>query len=145
MSTYSCIIVDDDEIDRLVVQSYAKRIASIKIVGIFDSAEKALFFLETNTIDIVFLDIEMDGQSGLELRKKALEIPVCIFISSHSESAVETFELQTLDFRAKRFKFPRFEQAINRIEEFMEVRLKANLFESSIGGDCVYVKQDTTK
>lgn len=140
MSSYSCIIVDDDEMDRLVVQSYAKRFASLKIVGIFDSAEKALLFLEINTIAIAFLDIEMGGQSGLELRKKALEIPVCVFISSHSESAAETFELQTLDFIVKPFKFPRFEQTIKRIEEFMEVRLKANLFESSIGGDCVYVK-----
>ena len=82
----------------------------------------------------------MPGTSGIELRQKALEIPVCVFISSHSESAAETFELQTLDFIVKPFKFPRFEQTVKRIEEFMEIRLKANLFESSIGGDVVYVK-----
>ena len=140
MKTFDCIIVDDDEMDKLVVLSYAKRFASLNVVGVFDSAEKALNFLSTNNVDIVFLDIEMPGESGLVLRKKALEIPVCVFISSHSESAAETFELQTLDFIVKPFKFPRFDQAVKRIEEFMEVRLKANLFESSIGGDSVYVK-----
>ena len=140
MKPFDCIIVDDDEMDKLVVVSYAKRFSTLNIVGVFESAEKALSFLSTNEVEIAFLDIELKGASGLELRKKALEIPVCVFISSHSESAAETFELQTLDFIVKPFKFPRFEQAVKRIEEFMEVRLKANLFESSIGGDSVYVK-----
>jgi len=140
MKPFDCIIVDDDEMDRLVVVSYAKRFSTLKIVGVFESAEKALLFLGTNEVDIAFLDIELKGASGIELRKKAVEIPVCVFISSHSESAAETFELQTLDFIVKPFKFPRFEQAVKRIEEFMEIRTKASLFESSIGGDVVYVK-----
>lgn len=140
MKPFDCIIVDDDEMDRLTVVSYAKRFPLLNIVGVFDSAEKAVTFINNNSIDIAFLDIELEGASGIELRKKALEIPVCVFISSHSESAAETFELQTLDFIVKPFKLPRFEQCLNRIEEFMEVRLKASLFESSIGGDVVYVK-----
>lgn len=140
MKAFNCIIVDDEEIDRLAVVSYAKRFAVLNIVGVFESAEKALHFLSTNPVDVAFLDIELEGASGLELRKKALEIPVCVFISSHSESAAETFELQTLDFIVKPFKFPRFEQMMARLVEFMEIRTKANLFESSIGGDVVYVK-----
>ena len=140
MKAFNCIIVDDEEIDRLVVVSYAKRFPILNIVGVFDSADKALTFLSTNTIDVAFLDIELNGASGLELRKKALEIPVCVFISSHSESAAESFELHTLDFIVKPFKFPRFEQMMRRLEEFMEIRTKASLFESSIGGDTIYVK-----
>lgn len=140
MKPFDCIIVDDDEMDKLLVVSYVKRFASLNIVGIFHSAEKALLFLEHHKVAVAFLDIEMPGASGIELRQKALEIPVCVFISSHSESAAETFELQTLDFIVKPFKFPRLEQTVKRIEEFMEIRLKANLFESSIGGDVVYVK-----
>lgn len=140
MKAFDCIIVDDEEIDRLVVLSYAKRFTVLNIVGVFDSAEKALDFLSANQVDVAFLDIEMPGASGLELRRKAFEIPVCVFISSHTESAAETFELQTLDFIVKPFKFPRFEQMMTRVVEFMEIRTKANLFESSIGGDVVYVK-----
>lgn len=140
MKPFDCIIVDDDEMDKLVVVSYAKRFSTLNIIGVFDSAEKALSFIENTNVDVAFLDIEMPGKSGLELRQKALEIPVCVFITSHSESAAESFELQTLDFIVKPFKFPRFEQTMKRIEEFMELRLKASLFESSIGGDVVYVK-----
>ncbi len=140
MKPFDCIIVDDDEMDRLVVVSYAKRFSTLNIVGVFDSAENALAFLETHSVDVAFLDIELKNATGLELRKKALSIPVCVFITSHSESAAESFELQTLDFIVKPFKFPRFEQTVRRIEEFMEVRTKADLFESSLGGDAVYVK-----
>ncbi len=140
MKPYTCIIVDDDEMDRLAVVSYAKRFDSLTILGVFDSAEKALTFLENNIVTVAFLDIELKGSSGLELREKALAIPVCVFISSHAENAAETFELQTLDFIVKPFKFPRFEQTVKRIEEFMEIRTKADLFESSIGGDAVYIK-----
>lgn len=140
MKAFQCIIVDDEEIDRLAVLSYAKRFPILNIAGVFDSAEKALAFLSHNPVDVAFLDIELKGESGMELRRKALEIPVCVFISSHSESAAETFELQTLDFIVKPFKFPRFEQMMKRLVEFMEVRTKASLFESTLGGDTVYVK-----
>lgn len=145
MKVFSCIIVDDDEMDRLVVQSYAKRFLNLKIIGVFESAEKALLFFNQNTVDIAFLDIEMPGESGIELRKKALSIPVCVFISSHAESAAETFEIQTLDFIVKPFKFPRFEQTIKRIEEFMNIKTKADLYEQTLGGDAIFVKSGTEK
>ncbi len=140
MKPFDCIIVDDDEMDRLVVLSYAKRFPILNIVGVFDTAEKALSFIDKNVVDVALLDIELEGASGIELRRRALEIPVCVFISSHSEIAAETFELQTLDFIVKPFKFPRFEQMMNRLEEFMEIRTKASLFEATLGGDTVYVK-----
>lgn len=140
MKVFDCIIVDDEEIDRLTVFSYAKKFPMLNITGTFDSAEKALAFLNGNSVDIAFLDIELEGASGMELRRKALEIPVCVFISSHAESAAEAFELQTLDFIVKPFKFPRFEQMVRRLVEFMEIRTKANLFESTIGGDTFYIK-----
>lgn len=145
MKQYSCIIVDDDEIDRLTVVSYAKKFPWISISGVFENAYTALSFLENNTTDIAFLDIEMPGASGIELRKKALTIPVCVFISSHFESAAETFEIQTLDFIVKPFKFPRFEQTMHRIEEFMNIKIKADLYEQTIGGDAIYVKSGTEK
>ncbi len=137
---FSCIIVDDDEMDRLMVVAYTKRFTALDIVGVFDSAEKALFFLEKNTVDVAFLDIELENENGIELRKKALTIPCCIFITSHSELAAETFMIDTLDFIVKPYNFIRFEQAISRVLEYMELRHKAALFETSIGGDVVYLK-----
>lgn len=138
---YTCIIIDDDEIDRLTVVSFAKKFPVLDILGVFESAEDALPFIDTTDVDILFLDIDMPGLSGIEFRKKALEIPVCIFITAHPEHAVESFEIETLDFIVKPLKLDRFAQTVSRIEEFMEVKLKASLFEASIGGDTIYIKE----
>jgi len=138
---YTCIIIDDDEIDRLTVVSFAKKFPVLDILGVFESAEESLPFIDTQNIDILFLDIDMPGLSGIEFRKKALEIPVCIFITAHPEHAVESFEIETLDFIVKPLKLDRFSQTVSRIEEFMEVKLKASLFEASIGGDTIYIKE----
>ena len=141
MKKYSCIIVDDDEIDRLTVVSYAKKFPVLDILGVFESAEEAVPFLEKQKVDILFLDIDMPGLNGIEFRKQALDIPVCIFITAHPEHAVESFQIETLDFIVKPLKLERFTQTINRIEEFMEIKLKASLFEASIGGDTIYIKE----
>ena len=66
MKPFDCIIVDDDEMDRLIVVSYAKKFTLLNIVGVFESAEKALNFLSVNEVDIAFLDIELNGASGIE-------------------------------------------------------------------------------
>ncbi|MFB9078397.1 LytR/AlgR family response regulator transcription factor [Flavobacterium procerum] len=141
MKKYSCIIIDDDEIDRLTVLSFAKKFPILDIIGVFEDAEDALPFLEKEKIDILFLDIDMPGLNGIDFRKQALEIPVCVFITAHPEHAVESFQIETLDFIVKPLKLDRFTQTINRIEEFMEIKLKASLFEASIGGDTIYIKE----
>ena len=141
MMKYPCIIVDDDEIDRLTVLSFAKKFPILDILGVFESAEDALPFIQKQKVDILFLDIDMPGLSGIDFRKNALEIPVCIFITAHPEHAVESFQIETLDFIVKPLKLDRFTQTINRIEEFMEIKLKASLFEASIGGDTIYIKE----
>ncbi|WP_298222069.1 LytTR family DNA-binding domain-containing protein [Flavobacterium sp.] len=143
MEKLQCIIVDDDEIDRLTVLSYAKKFQQLQIVGVYASAKEALSVLQRShtKIDVLFLDIDMPEESGLDLRKKASEVPVCIFITAHPEHAVESFELDTLDFIVKPLKLDRFSQTIRRIEEFMEIKHKALLFESSIGGNTIYIKE----
>lgn len=141
MKPYNCIIIDDDEIDRLTVVSYAKRFPLLNIIGVFENAESALPIIEKENIDILFLDIDMPVTSGLEFRKKAMEVPVCIYITAHPEHAVESFQLDTLDFIVKPIKLDRFTQTVSKIEEYLELRLKAKLFESSIGGDVIYIKE----
>lgn len=141
MKKLNCIIIDDDEIDRLTVISYAKRFSNLNILGSYELAEDALAIIEREKVDILFLDIDMPGLNGLELRKKTLNIPICVYITAHPEHAVESFELETLDFIVKPIKFDRFSQTMSRIEEFMEIKHKAQLFEASIGGDTIYIKE----
>ena len=121
--------------------SYAKRFPNLSILGAYEDSAEALVAIENNKIDILFLDIDMPGLSGVELRKKANQVPACIFITSHPEFAVESFELETLDFIVKPLKLDRFEQTVRRITDFFDIKNKATLFESSIGGDVIYIKE----
>lgn len=145
MTPFNCIIIDDDEIDRLTVVSYAKRFSNLNIMGVFENATDALPLIEKYKIDILFLDIDMPSINGLDFRKKALEVPVCIYITAHPEHAVESFELDTLDFIVKPVKIDRFTQTISKIENYLELKLKAQLFESALGGDIIYIKEGHTE
>ncbi len=141
MISFNCIIIDDDEIDRLTVVSYAKRFPNLKIMGVFENTQEAIPLLEKEHIDILFLDIDMPILNGLDFRKKAMEVPVCVYITAHPEHAVESFELDTLDFIVKPIKIDRFTQTMSKIEDYMELKHKAQLFESTIGGDVIYIKE----
>lgn len=143
MSKWNCIIVDDQLVDRLMVVSFAKRFPKLNIIGAYSSAYEALKVLENQKIDIIFLDIDMPETNGLELRRKATDVPVCIYITSHPEHAVESFDLETLDFIVKPLKFDRFEKAMHRAEQFLEVNQKAKLFELSFGKDVINIKEGT--
>jgi len=138
---YTCIIIDDDEIDRLTTNYLAKSHASLQVEGVYESAVTALPFIAEKHPDILFLDIDMPEMSGLELRKALMEVPVCIFITSHPEHALESFDLDTLDFLVKPVKQERFDQAVQRIESYMELRQKASFFEATLGGDAIYLKE----
>lgn len=145
MKKYNCIIVDDDLVARLKVYSIARNYSCLNIIGHYASAETAIEIAENQPIDILFLDIDMPKLNGLELRKKLLEIPVCVFITSHPEHAVESFELDTLDFIVKPLLPNRFEQTMKRIEEYLEIKHKAQLFETSFGDDFIYIKDGYDK
>ncbi len=145
MNSINCIIIDDNEIDRLTVQSFVSRNSIFNLLGVFEDAFDALNVLENEKIDVLFLDIDMPNINGIELRKRFTDIPICIFISSYPEFAVESFELNTLDFIVKPLKYERFSKAVIRIQEYLELREKAQLFEANIGGDTVYIKEGTQK
>jgi two-component system LytT family response regulator len=145
MKKYNCIIVDDDEVARLKVVSIARKFPVFNIVGHYSSSTTAFLVAEKEKIDVLFLDIDMPSMSGLTLRKKLANIPVCVFITSHPEHAAETYELETLDFIVKPLREERFAQTVSRIEEFMEVKHKADLYEASFGDDFIYIKDGYEK
>jgi len=145
MKKFNCIIVDDDEVARLKVVSIARKFPVFTIIGHYSSPVAAFSVSEKEPIDVLFLDIDMPTLSGLELRKKLMDIPVCVFITSHPEHAAESFELETLDFIVKPLREERFAQTVARIEEFMEVKHKADLYEASFGDDFIYIKDGYEK
>jgi two-component system, LytTR family, response regulator len=143
--TFNCVVVDDDEIDRLTVLMNLQKFPFIRMQGAFSSAEEAVTHILKDPVQMILLDIDMPGMSGIELRSRLLNVPVCIFITSYPDYAVESFDAAALDFIVKPFTSERFSQAMQRAKEYLEIREKADLFEYSLGFDTVFIKQGHEK
>ncbi|MDO6430041.1 LytTR family DNA-binding domain-containing protein [Flavitalea sp. BT771] len=137
---YACIIVDDRELDRLTVVSHARRALFLHIAGVFESSARALEFARKDPPDVLFLDIDMPGINGLDLRKQLEQIPACIFITSYPEYALESFEAAAFDFLVKPVRSDRFEKCMGRLKDFLEIRHKAGLLDYTLGDDTIFIK-----
>jgi len=140
---YTCIIVDDSEIDQLRLQSFLRKFDAFKIIGTFLSPQKALAVIDEIKVDVLFLDIQMPGINGLEFRKIAHEIPACVFVSYSPDYAAASFELETLDYLVKPLEFKRFEKTIERIIAFMNNNKQAVV--SEVQADKFMIKSGTTQ
>ncbi|WP_232815880.1 LytR/AlgR family response regulator transcription factor [Chryseobacterium capnotolerans] len=140
MTHIRCMIIDDDELDRLVLQHYLKQYENIEIVASFDSAEKAIPYLEL-PIDLLITETNLKGMSGLEFRKLAHKIPACIFVSSHPELAAYVFEIDTLDFITKPLTSERFHYSMQRLFEFFKVKEKCECYDAILGHDFIKIKE----
>jgi len=113
----------------------------MQIKGIYSSAEEVLASLANTIPDIAFFDIDMPGKSGLDLRKELSAIPVCVFITSYPDYAVDSFELAALDFIVKPLKAERFARTVERIQTYLEIKQKASLLDSTLGADTFFIKE----
>jgi len=125
LSKYQCIIADDTMLDRDVLEMYARKIGSLEIAAVCRDGLEAASVLQEKQIDIVLSDIEMPGLTGMELKKSLRNDPVFIFVSSHSELAAESYNLDVIDFIVKPVNLPRLLKAVNKAIEYIEVKKQA--------------------
>jgi len=137
---YKCFIVDDNRIDRLTTVSFVRKYSFIKIAGIFESAALAIEAVEKSLPDILFLDIDMPEYSGLDLRTQLEKVPACIFITAYPEYAVQSFEVNALDFLVKPLKTDRFDVSMNRLQYFLDIHYKAELLDHSLNEESIFIK-----
>ncbi len=136
----NCMVVDDDEIDALTTVSFLEDYSFIEVAGRYNDPLQALAAAKKNPPDALFLDIDMPGISGLQLREQLMDIPACIFITSYPDYAVESFEMDTLDFLVKPFSHNRFAKTIGRLKEYLTIREKAELLNHTLGADTIFIK-----
>ena len=137
---FTCIVVDDDEVDMLTTVSFLEDYAFLEITGRYNSSSVALTAAQKSPPDVLFLDIDMPGMNGLQLREQLKDIPACIFITSYPEYALESFEMATLDFLVKPFSHERFVKTIERLKEYLTIRQKADLLNHTLGADTIFIK-----
>ncbi|WP_460558198.1 LytR/AlgR family response regulator transcription factor [Ferruginibacter profundus] len=139
----SCIVVDDDKIDRLTTVSFLNDYPFTELLDAFESPVMALEAIQKRVPDVLFLDIDMPEMSGLELRKQLMHIPACVFITSYPDYALEGFEMAALDFLIKPFTAARFAKMMERLQQHVSIMQKAALLEHTLGADTIFIKDGT--
>ncbi len=113
----TCIIVEDELMARKSLQRLCEQHNSLNLQGIFDSATDALAFLSQQTVDLIWLDVEMPGLSGFELLENLPSIPYVVLTTSKTEYAFDAFQYQVTDFLKKPITLPRFNIAVEKVLE----------------------------
>ena len=116
MKSYKTILIDDEPLAIDVIAHHLKRFSNFEVIKTFTDSVEAFHFLKENTtIDVVFTDIAMPEISGMELVKLS-KTPAFILTTAFSEYAVESFDLEVVDYLLKPISFERFSKAITRFE-----------------------------
>ena len=118
------IAIDDEPIALEVVKSLSSKIAFIELLDCFTNAFKAIDFLQKEKVDLIFLDIKMPDISGIDFLKSLSHPPMVIFTTAYSEHAVQSFELDAIDYLLKPFSLSRFLKACNKANEQLLFRNK---------------------
>lgn len=108
------VAVDDEPLALAVIRKYCEDAAMVDLVATFTDALKALKYLESETVDLLFLDIRMPDIDGFRLLEKLSSPPLVIFTTAYAEHAVKGFEIAALDYLVKPVRFERFMMAIQR-------------------------------
>lgn len=110
-----CIIVDDEPLARTLISGHILEVPYVECLGTFKNAVLASEFLSKHTVDLIFLDIQMPKLNGIDFLKSLKNPPKVIFTTAYREYAVESYELQVIDYLLKPITFSRFFQAINKL------------------------------
>ncbi|MCH3881816.1 MULTISPECIES: LytR/AlgR family response regulator transcription factor [Tenacibaculum] len=126
----TCVIVDDEPVARDVLESFVEKIPNLKLIKSCKNAMEAFQIMNTQKVDLFFLDINMPEISGLSLAKSIPKKTKIIFTTAYREYAVDGFDLQAVDYLLKPIAFDRFLQAVNKF------------FETTVAGKVGFEKED---
>jgi DNA-binding LytR/AlgR family response regulator len=119
---YHCLIVDDEPIAHRILEGYLKQIKNIGSFHHAFNAPEARQYLTKNTVDILLLDIEMPEETGIDFLKSLEQRPITIFTTAFLNYTLEGYELGVMDYLVKPIRFERFQKAIERAVEFLDLQ-----------------------
>jgi DNA-binding LytR/AlgR family response regulator len=128
MMKLRCVIVDDEPIARKVLREFTGQLPYLELAGEFESVAKVEAFLLEETVDLLFLDIEMPKRSGLQYLKAAPPAaarPLVILTTAFPKYALEGYELDIIDYLLKPVALNRFLKAVQKAREYLELRQAA--------------------
>jgi DNA-binding LytR/AlgR family response regulator len=118
----NCIIIDDEPLAVEVISSFTEKLPGIHCLATCSDAFEAMAALKEHVVDVMFLDINMPGLSGLSLLRSLPNPPLVVFTTAYPEHAVEGFELEAIDYLLKPIAFERFVRAVQKAQQALDQR-----------------------
>lgn len=132
-----CLIVDDEPLAIRLIEKHIAKIDALEVVATCNTALKAFELLNTQSIDLLFLDIKMPNITGIEFLKNLKNPPKTILTTAYRDYALEGYDLGVVDYLLKPITFERFFKAVNRIVETTKNDVKTN---ESVSNEFILVK-----
>jgi DNA-binding LytR/AlgR family response regulator len=120
----NCIVVDDEPLARKGMELNIATVSSLNLLGSFSSALAAGDFLKKGDVDLMFLDINMPELSGLDFLKSLRNAPLVIFTTAYPQYALDSYELDAMDYLVKPIRIERFLKAVNKAENHLQLLRK---------------------
>ncbi|TYR37424.1 response regulator transcription factor [Sphingobacterium phlebotomi] len=118
----NCIVIEDEPLAQEAIVSDIRKIHNVNILGVFDNALDALPAIQTGKVDLVFSDIQMPEIDGVSFLKSLKKPPMFVFVTGNPQYALESFELDVVDYIRKPFNLDRILKAVNKANALMESR-----------------------
>ncbi|OFY86201.1 MAG: hypothetical protein A3F72_07035 [Bacteroidetes bacterium RIFCSPLOWO2_12_FULL_35_15] len=136
------IIVDDDKMARIALKQLISNFEFLNLKKECCNAMEAYNYLKKETIDLVFLNVEMPGMSGIELIKNLVRRPIIVLISSNKDYAVEAFELYVADYIVRPVSPERFSKAVSKVKDLFDIKdLIIHVYEKE--ADFIFVRSNS--
>ncbi|RYE24569.1 MAG: response regulator transcription factor [Sphingobacteriales bacterium] len=116
----TAIAIDDEPLAINVIRSFCERTDLVDLKQVFTGTGEAMAYLQNNKVDLLFLDIQMPGMSGIDFYRNIPQQTMVIFTTAYSQYAVEGFDLSAIDYLLKPFEYQRFLQAVQKAKEYYE-------------------------
>ena len=140
----TCIVVDDEPLARQGMELNIASVSFLQLLGSFSNALAASDFLRMEKVDLMFLDINMPELNGLDFLKSLREAPMVIFTTAYPQYALESYELEAIDYLVKPIRIERFLKAVNKAENYLKLLQQDcnNSQVEKIEDDYVFIKAD---
>jgi DNA-binding LytR/AlgR family response regulator len=120
-----CVIIDDEPLARECITNYVNEVDFLKLVGTGNNPLDLIQLLEQHSPDLIFLDIQMPVMNGIDFLKTTQRLPMVIITTAYPSYALESFQLDVMDYLVKPIVFNRFFMAINKAKDYQELVLKS--------------------
>ncbi|MEM1119262.1 MAG: LytTR family DNA-binding domain-containing protein [Bacteroidota bacterium] len=137
-----CIIVDDEPLAREGMELNVEELDYLALVGQFSTATDALNYMSDNQVDLMFLDIQMPGLTGLDFIRSLREKPMTILTTAYPQYALEGFELEVIDYLVKPIRLQRFIQAVTKAKNLFDLQQKAARTETTVNQKDIFIRAD---